>query len=71
VVLIKLTLHVQLPTYHLPSSIKVTFGGAPTPVPAAESNKELILKSKNQQQKIKENPTDPKLNKLKSILNEK
>jgi hypothetical protein len=51
VVLIKLTLHVLLPTYHLPSSIKVTFGGAPTPVPAAKSNKELTLKSKNQQQK--------------------
>ena len=31
----------QLPTYHLPTSIKVTFSGAPTPAPAAESIKEL------------------------------
>ena len=31
----------QLPTYHLPSSIKVTFSGAPTKTPAAESIKEL------------------------------
>ena len=31
----------QLPTYHLPTSIKVTFGGAPTPAPAAESIKDL------------------------------
>ena len=31
----------QLPTYHLPTSIKVTFSGAPTPAPAAKSIKEL------------------------------
>jgi integrase len=31
----------QLPTYHLPASIKVTFSGAPTKTPAAESIKEL------------------------------
>lgn len=31
----------QLPTYHLPTSIKVTFSGAPTPVPVAESIKDL------------------------------
>jgi len=31
----------QLPTYHLPTSIKVTFSGAPTPAPAAKSIEEL------------------------------
>ena len=31
----------QLPTYHLPTSIRVTFSGAPTPAPAAESIKQL------------------------------
>lgn len=31
----------QLPTYHLPASIKVTFSGAPTPAPAAKSIQEL------------------------------
>ena len=31
----------QLPTYHLPSSIKVTFSGSPTKTPAAESIKDL------------------------------
>jgi hypothetical protein len=31
----------QLPTYHLPASIRVTFSGVPTPAPAAESIKEL------------------------------
>ena len=31
----------QLPTYHLPTSIKVTFSGASTPAPAAESIQEL------------------------------
>ena len=31
----------QLPTYHLPSSIKVTFSGASTKTPAAKSIKEL------------------------------
>ena len=31
----------QLPTYHLPSSIKITFSGAPTKTPAAESINEL------------------------------
>ena len=31
----------QLPTYHLPASIKVTFSGAPTPAPAAKSIKQL------------------------------
>jgi hypothetical protein len=31
----------QLPTYHLPTSIRVTFSGAPTPAPAAESIKDL------------------------------
>jgi hypothetical protein len=31
----------QLPIYHLPTSIKVTFSGAPAPAPAAESIKEL------------------------------
>jgi len=31
----------QLPTYHLPSSIRVTFSGAPTKTPAAESINEL------------------------------
>ena len=31
----------QLPTYHLPASIKVTFSGAPTPAPAAKSIEEL------------------------------
>ena len=31
----------QLPTYHLPASIKVTFSGAPTSATAAESIKEL------------------------------
>jgi len=43
VVLIKLTLHVQQPTYHLPASIKVTFSGAPTKTPAAESINELTV----------------------------
>ena len=33
--------NLQLPTYHLPASIKVTFSGAPTPAPAAESIKQL------------------------------
>jgi integrase len=33
--------NLQLPTYHLPSSIKVTFSGAPTKTPAAESINEL------------------------------
>jgi len=31
----------QLPTYHLPTSIRVTFSGAPTPAPVAESIKDL------------------------------
>ena len=31
----------QLPTYHLPTSIKVTFSGVPIPAPAAESIKHL------------------------------
>ena len=31
----------QLPTYHLPTSIKVTFSGAPTQALAAESIKQL------------------------------
>jgi integrase len=31
----------QLPTYQLPASIKVTFSGAPTPAPVAESIKDL------------------------------
>lgn len=31
----------QLPTYYLPTSIKVTFSGAPTTAPAAESIKQL------------------------------
>ena len=31
----------QLPTYHLPTSIKVTFSGAPTQAPAAKSIEEL------------------------------
>ncbi len=31
----------QLPTYHLPTSIKITFSGAPTPAPAAKSIQEL------------------------------
>ena len=31
----------QLPTYHLPASIKVTFSGSPTKTPAAESINEL------------------------------
>ncbi len=31
----------QLPTYHLPTSIKVTFSGAPITAPAAESIKQL------------------------------
>ena len=31
----------QLPTYHLPASIKVTFSGVPTKTPAAESINEL------------------------------
>ena len=33
--------NLQLPTYHLPASIKVTFSGAPTAAPAAESIKDL------------------------------
>jgi len=33
--------NLQLPTYHLPTSIKVTFSGAPTPAPAAKSIKDL------------------------------
>lgn len=33
----------QLPTYHLPTSIKVTFSGAPTPASAAESIKDLTV----------------------------
>lgn len=33
--------NLQLPTYRLPASIKVTFCGAPTPAPAAKSIKEL------------------------------
>lgn len=33
--------NLQLPTYHLPTSIRVTFSGAPTPAPAAESIKQL------------------------------
>ena len=31
----------QLPTYHLPTSIKITFSGAPTPASAAKSIEEL------------------------------
>jgi len=31
----------QLPTYYLPTSIKVTFSGVPTPAPAAKSIEEL------------------------------
>lgn len=33
--------NLQLPTYHLPTSIKVTFSGAPTAAPAAKSIEEL------------------------------
>ena len=33
--------NLQLPTYHLPASIKVTFSGAPTSAPAAKSIQEL------------------------------
>ena len=33
----------QLPTYHLPASIRVTFSGVPTPAPAAKSIEELTV----------------------------
>jgi len=33
----------QLPTYQLPASIKVTFSGAPTPATAAQSINELTV----------------------------
>jgi arsenic resistance protein ArsH len=43
----------QLPTYHLPASIKVTFSGAPTRAPAAESIKELTV-SANQTHRLRD-----------------
>jgi len=43
----------QLPTYQLPASIKVTFSGAPARAPAAESIKELTV-SANQTHRLRD-----------------